>query len=257
MGIYTPELLLSERDCEALLLLAQLALSTEGKATGNLSCDEVALSPSEASRLLELLEQFSRSKLFLEGSYFAEGIANGEAETNDRLRQIYFWWRTRRGRTNISNNEKWRELVMRVGFDSSADAWIWPRYINRSPVRPMTLEYFCDMERKLASAAHINPRVRKLIAELVRQALPSIEDVREKRATVRSDSIKQSLTSFVTDLRDHVRGNEKQPMAKRRVIAISTLVMDTGALFATRDWTAAGVLSSLAAVAPDAFDYKA
>ena len=146
---------------------------------------------------------------------------------------------------------------MRAGFDSSANAWIWPRYINRSPVRPMTLEYFGDMERKLASAAHLNPRVRQLIAEFIEQALPSIEDLREKRATVRSGSLKQALVSFVSDLRDHVRGNEKRPMTKRRVIAISTLVMDTGALFATRDWTAAGVLSSLAAVAPDAFDYKA
>ena len=121
----------------------------------------------------------------------------------------------------------------------------------------MTLEYFSDMEQKLASAVHINPRVRKLIAGFIEGALPLIEDVRETRATVRPGSLRKTLASFVTDLRDHIRGNEKRPMTKRRVIAISTLVMDTGALFATRDWTAAGVLSSLAAVTPDALDYKA
>jgi hypothetical protein len=43
-------------------------------------------------------------------------------------------------------------------------------------------------------------------------------------------------------------------MSRQRVVAIMTIVMDTSALFSTRDWSVAGVLSSLAAIAPDALD---
>jgi len=255
VAIYEPKLILSDADRDALVLLAQMALASQGESQGNISPDAVTLSPREAKHLLELLEQFSSSKLFLEGAYFIEGLANGKGWHDDRLRQIYFSWRVRRGRTRVASTQAWREFILRAGFYFSDNAWTWPRDLSRNPLRPMTLQHFLAMERKLISAAGLHPRVANLIVSFVEDALPALGNLRERKAAVRPGSIKSFVDRFVRDLKDHINGREKQPMTRRKVIAISTIVMDTAALFATRDWTAAGVLSSLAAVAPDALDY--
>jgi hypothetical protein len=60
------------------------------------------------------------------------------------------------------------------------------------------------------------------------------------------------MKSFVSDLKNMTLGREREPMARRRVVAITTILMDTAALFATRDWTATGTISMIASVVPDA-----
>lgn len=257
MAIYRPDLLLTKSDREVLVLLGQLALSADNLERGNQTCDAIALSPSEARRLLELLEQFAKSKIFLEGSYFAEGLAAGDALTDDRLRGIYISWRSRRGRTNVLSGQRWREFVLRAGFDFSEDAWMWPHSLQRSPIKPMRLEHFLKMEAKLASAAGLHPRVQQLLVAFVQQMLPQLKLVRDREMSVSKGVLTSAINGFIHDLKNHAEGNEKEPMTRRRVIAISTIVMDVGALFATRDWTAAGVLSGIAAVLPDAVNVPA
>lgn len=251
MGIYRPALILTKTDRELLVLLAQLALASQGWES-NLSPEVVALSPGEAEHLLKLLEQFASSKLFVEGSYFAEGLANGEAHANDRLREIYFSWVLRRGGTRIASSQKWREFVLRAGFNSSSEAWMWPRDLRRNPLRPMSLDHFLKMEKRLLATADVHPRVASLVFEFVQRTLPDLENLRDWRTKVRPGSLRHLVDGFLGGLRHHLMGREREPMSRQRVIAIMTIVMDTSALFATRDWTAAGVLSSLAAIAPDA-----
>jgi hypothetical protein len=255
VAIYEPRLLLSDVDREILALLAQLALTAGGQDRSNIPSDAVALSQSEAEHLLQLLEQFASSRLFLEGAYFSEGLARGEGWQNDRLKEIYFSWRVRRGRTRVASTQGWREFTLRAGFNTSENAWMWPRDPRREPLRPMPLEYFVAMERKLISASGIHPRVGALIIEFIENALPYLRAIRERNATVEEGAIKRGVDRFVLDLRDHVRGREKTSMTRRRIVALSTIVMDVSALFATRDWTATGVLSGLAAIAPDALNY--
>lgn len=256
MAIYKPELVLSQADKDALVLLGQLALATEATENANIPANAVALSPSEAIKLIDLLEQFAMSKLFAEGSYFAEGIGNGDANSDERLQGIYVTWRSRRGFTNIMANQRWREFVLRAGFNSSEDAWMWPHNVKRTPIRPMKLEHFLEMESRLVAMAHLHPRVQKLVMQFVERSLPNLEALREHKTAVRPGSLRSFVGSFISDLADHVRGSEKTPMTRHRVIALSTIVMDTAALFATRDWTATGVLSGMAAVAPDAMGYS-
>lgn len=255
MAIYQPELVLSVADREALVLLSQLALASEAEAGHNLDRNAVALSPSEANRLLELLEQFATSKLFVEGSYFVEGMGNRESEKDERLKAIYLSWRSRRGFTNVMSGSRWREFVLRAGFHHSDSAWIWPHSLQRSPIRPMALEHFLEMERRLVSTANLHPRVQKLISSFVGEMIPMLQLMRDRKLTVPRGSLKRTVGNFLEDLSDHIRGREKAPMTRRRIIALSTILMDTSALFATRDWTAAGVLSGLAAVAPDAIGF--
>jgi hypothetical protein len=257
MAIYQPELVLSKTDREALVLLGQLALASESDGGANLVRDAVALSPSEATRLLQLLEEFANSRLFIEGSYFAEGIGNGKADTDDRLKGIYLSWRSRRGFTNVMSGQRWREFVLRAGFNSSENAWMWPHDLQRSPIRPMKLEHFLQMEARLAKVAGLHPRVQRLIVEFVENRLQRLKALRDQQTTVNSGSLRASVEEFSRDLSDHVRGKERRPMTRKRIIAISTIMMDTATLFATRDWTAAGVLSGLAAVAPEAAGYSA
>jgi len=189
VGIYRPSLILSKTDRELLVLLAQLALTSQGWES-NVSPEVVALSPREAAHLLDLLEQFANSKLFLEGAYFTEGVANGEAHTNDRLREIYFSWVVRRGGTRVASSQKWREFVLRAGFNSSSEAWMWPRGIRRSPLRPMPVDHFLRMEKRLLATAEVHPRVASLVLEFVQRSLPRLESLRERRATVRPGSVR-------------------------------------------------------------------
>lgn len=253
MAIFEPNLLLSSADREALSLLGQLALASCGDVS-NISQEAVALSPNEARRLLELLEQFTASRQFVEGSYFAEGLANGAAWDDDRLREIYLSQRKRRGQSRVASGHKWREFVLRAGFNTSQNAWMWPRDIRRTPLRPMTLDHFLAMEAKLTATAGLHPRVRELVFNFVREAIPKLHEIRERERKVEIGSLKKFVSDFTDDLADHLNGNEKRSMKRRRVVALSTILMDTGAMFATRDWTAAGVLSSLAGIAADCVD---
>lgn len=253
MPIYQPELILTKDDCEALALLGQLAINSEGGGS-NVGRDIVQLSPSEAGRLLTLLEQFAASKLFVEGSYFSEQIGNGRGFDDDRLKRIYLSWRSRRGFTNVFSGQSWREFIFRAGFNSNSDAWMWPHSMSRSPLRPMPLKHFLRMENHLATYANLHPRIKNLILQFVESALPSIESMRNGKLSIPEGAVGLILNDFIRDLSYHIDGREKTPMTRRRVIAVSTIVMDTAALFATRDWTAAGVLSTLAAAAPDAIN---
>lgn len=254
MGIYRPDLALTRDDREALLLLAQLVLATDGDSRGNLSPDAVTLSPTEAKKLLELLEQFSSSKLFVEGSFFAEGMANGDGWHNDRLREIYLSWRSRRWHSRVMSGATWREFVFRLGFNASQNAWVWPSRVDRSPLRPMTLPYFLAMEKKLLSTTHLHPRVAELVVNFVEQGLPEIKNIQDKNTKIREGSIRSFVMQTTHEISEHVGGNERSPMTRKKIIALSTIIMDTAVLFTTRDWTAAGVLSSIAAVVPDALN---
>src|SRR5205085_521407 len=208
-----------------------MTLASQGEGLTNVGREAVALSPGEAGHLLSLLEQFANSRLFLDGAYFTEGLANGDAWSNDRLKEIYLAWKVRRGRTRVASSQAWREFMLRAGFNFSQNAWMWPKDLRRNPLRPMTFEHFLAMERRLAAAAGLHPRVAELLVKFVEEMLPKLEDVRERKAKIREGSIRKFVTGFIHDLKSHTSGRERQPMTRSRVVALSTIVMDTAALF--------------------------
>lgn len=252
MGIYKPQLALTKSDCEVLILLGQLVLATEGQKTDNLPINAVILSPADALRLLQLLEEFVSSKLFVEGSYFTEGIANNSDADDDRLREIYLSWRSRRGHSRISSGYVWAEFLHRVGFNGGRDGWYVNGQARNSPVRPMPLELFVSMERKLLQVSGLNPRVSELIMEMVQSAMPAVQSLRANENKIQKGSIRRFVKDTIEDISEHIGGREKELMSRRKIIALSTVILDTSALFTTRDWTATGVISGIAAVVPDA-----
>jgi hypothetical protein len=256
MGIYDPNLLLSKSDREILKLLGQLVLAADQNCSrSNLKSGDVPLSPSEAENLLGLLEQFLNSKLFVEGAYFSEGIANGNAWSDNRLKDIYLAWRSRLGRSRVASSFTWHEFVLRAGFNNNKDAWMWPSQIRRAPLRPMPLEHFLRMEARLLKAADVHPRVADLVIRFVMQSIPMLEEMRATKYPIVLGSVRGNVSSMISDLAQRVHGNEKEPMTRHRLIALCTIVMDTSALFSTRDWTTTGVLSTMAASLPDALGF--
>ena len=250
MGIYDPSLILSDADREALRLLGELALAAEQDGGANLHHDSAPLSASQAERLLNLLEQFIESKRFIEGSYFAEGVANGHGWEDRRLKEIYLSWRKRLGLTRVASTYTWNEFVVRAGFFTGTEAWMYPRPA-RSPTRPMPLHHFMAMEDRLSKAADLHPRVAKLIEDFIGSRLPQIEAIRTHEVEVATGSLRAFATSFVEELQRTLNGNERECMTRRKLIAMSTLLMDTGALFITRDWTATATISMIGSTLPD------
>ena len=152
MPIYEPSLWLSKDDREILAILAQLVIAQTDDECSNLDPSHVTLSPSEAARLLLLLEEFLGSKLFVEGAYFVENLANGEGWHDDRLREIYLSWRKKRGQSRMMSGRRWMEFTLRSGFSSSQDAMMF-KSVLQNPLRPMALSHFVAMEKRLVSAA--------------------------------------------------------------------------------------------------------
>jgi hypothetical protein len=215
MGIYKPHLALTSSDREVLVLLGQLVLATEGQASTNFPSDAVALSPAEATRLLGLLEEFVSSKLFVEGSYFAEGIANNADAQDHRLREIYLSWRSRRGHSRISSGYVWAEFLHRAGFNGGHEGWYVNGAARNSPVRPMSLELFVSMERKLLETAKLHPRVSELIMELVERALPELHSLQAHKRKVEEGSIRRFVNNAIREVSEHISGREKEPMSRK------------------------------------------
>lgn len=255
MPIYEPSLWLSNDDREILAILAQIVITQTDDECSNLDPSHVTLSPSEASRLLLLLEEFLGSKLFVEGAYFVENLANGEGWSDDRVREIYLSWRKRRGQSRMMSGRRWNEFTIRSGFSASQNAVMFTS-VQRNPLRPMTLAHFVAMEKKLVSAAELNPRVRDLIIRFVEMQLKQVEDLQNRKIKIKQGAIRRFVSSFRTDIALIQKGRETIPISRQRAIALSTIIADMSALFVTRDWTAAGVISTVASMAPDAFEAR-
>jgi hypothetical protein len=253
MAIYEPHLFLSPNDKETLILLGEIALSAYGERS-NICSDSIALSPREAEQLLKLLEDFASSKRFLEGAYLAEGLANDQAWSDPRLKRIYSSQRAKHGQSQIMSGQHWRELVVRAGIGTAGNTDMGYANFRRGPVRPMSQAHFLKMEAKLAASAGLNPRVQRILIEFAELAMPGLEKLRDQKISLNYGSVRQLIGSFQADLTDHVNGTERTTLKRQRVAAVAMVVMDTAALFTTRDWTATGVLSTLAATVAAAIE---
>ncbi|MEL7691749.1 hypothetical protein [Citromicrobium bathyomarinum] len=256
MPIYEPQIALSEVDRELLELLGQLLLSQHCLGH-NMPAVNVPLSLAEANRLLYLLESFVESRYFREAAYFIEGMANGDAWSNDNLREIYLSWRKYKGRSRAMSSRHWNEFVVRAGFNSSENSAIYAGGFRQAPVRPMPLEHFVKMEAKLAGSANIHPRVTQLILELVTEASPKITALRKSKGGLKKDSVWTGVRNLADKISEVARGLERHPVSKFELVAITTTVLDASAMYTTRDWTATGVLSNLAAVSLQSLDFRA
>lgn len=252
MAIYDPRLFLSRDDKELLRLLGEILLANDSRAKqGNCPVEAVPLSDDEAAELLGLLESFVSSKKFVEGSYFVERLFSDASLYSGELRDIYLGWRRRFGGSRAVATIQWENLLGRIGLwtPNRENPNVW----YRASASPMDFGHFLKMERKLADAARLHPRLKSLILEFVAARAAAIEEIRFGRAKLEPGQVSQSPKLLLNDCRDVGKDQVgPAPLSTTRLAGVMTIVLDFSALFTTRDWSVAGFMSTVAGALPTA-----
>ena len=244
MANRTPEIKLSEDDRRLLFLLARL-ITEEGVSGANFRSEaEVVLSDWEAQELVYLLDEFSSSSRFIDGSYFVEALFDNIHANDARTREIYLKWRKRNGRTRALASTHWQEFLVRLGLTRDYAGPLRGSSIIQA--RRMDIYKFLSLERKLLEHSDLHPRVRALILRLVAAKSNAIEAMRDGKDRLPKGSVAKlpnRLSKEVEESRTSPVG--VKPMSTQKVAGIMTIVIDMSALFTTRDWNVVGTLSAL------------
>jgi hypothetical protein len=233
-NVYKPAIFLNSREKELLRVLAELLVSQYSAPKGptNFTSKEVVLSDAEAERLFQLLVQLMSSREFIEKSAFVAYACQEGLFSNNRARQIFINYSRRNGYTKALTNVAWENFVER--FNGS----------GRGPSKlitaeEMSLEHFYAMEKKLFS--ELVP-YSFLITELliyIRRVESQIEQARHNQLRYSIDLMK-SVSVFADCLSS---GNRL--FSRINLSSVFIVVANTGVLFTTRDWNAAGGLSTI------------
>lgn len=206
---------------------------------------EVALSSQEARELLRLLEQFVTSRNFIEGSHLTEGLFGDNSLYDGSLRNLYLAGRQRIGKSRAVATVQWENFLGRLGLWTNGrgnpNAWY------RASVEPMTFEHFTRMERKLADATNLHPRVKAIIMAFTESRANFIESVRFGKKKLVPGSISEPPKDLLAELKFGASDLVGlPPMKTSKLVSIMVIVMDTSALYTTRDWSVTSVLSTIA-----------
>jgi hypothetical protein len=251
VAIYEPSLNLSKKERDAISVLnVLLTRSASGDTSANSSEELIEISPSEALAVADFLNDLRNSRKFMEGAYFTEALAHGRGLTDKRAKEIYLSWRSRLGKSRVASTFVWNEFVVRSGFGFSDSAHMYVRAL-RSPVRPMMPEHFLAMEIRLGRAYQLSRPAIRVISEFYEKRLRLIEDVRKGVLPFENNSIERTATDLEETFEGVARCSPKKRLTKSRLAACTGLIMDIGAIFITRDWTAAGVASVVGTTFPD------
>lgn len=251
MAIYDPTPFLTSTDRRLLILLSKLILDAEGvEYASNRAVDSVDLTLDESRELLELLEQFISSRRFQESAYLLETLFSGKSFESRHLRDIFLRWRKFHGKSRALATDQWEMFLSRLG--------IAPRRYGSAPwyrrdAIPMPLDHFLRMERKLAAASGISPRVQELLLSYVQRQFHYLQELRHESARLQPGQISNKPNAIVSILRQNRNSRiGVPPLSTTKIAATMTIVMDLGAVYTTRDWSVAGFLSTLAGAAPHA-----
>ena len=251
MAISSPEPFLTSFDKELLRLLSELVLQEEQGWAANRSGDFAELSDSEARLLVELLEEFIASKRSQEAEFLLEQIFSDGTGDFKRAREIYLKGRVERGRTRAVASVQWSEFLMRLGVypSNQADRLYW----HRASAEPMSLDYFLRMESRLIDATGIHPRVRSLILSYVRMSFTGLSRVLSGEENIKKGQILQKPKQIRDEMKLgllHPVG--PNPLSVNKIAGVMTIVMDMSVLYTTRDWSVAGLMSTVAGALPHA-----
>jgi hypothetical protein len=242
MAIMQPELSFTKSEKELLWLLAKLIGEESPSQKGNSFPDSVALTDSEASRLVELLEELVTSKSFLEGAFFTEQISLGHGADLNQLRSIFTYWRAKKFRNRSMSWLHWSEFTMRL----SAQCFPAGQRVA-GPRKEMTIAYFKKMEWILLRNADVTPRVSALIVEMIGKLEVEIEATRNGFSPLKPGSIANEPKSLLNELKaDRLSVLGLRSFPANRLAGILTIVADSTVMFTTRDWGVAGTLSTMA-----------
>ena len=109
-----PETVFSTDDRRLITLLARLIVDETWLGDNVAAGQEVVLSNGEARELVRLLEEFSASRRFVDGSYFTEMLFSERLIDDEPAREIYLSSRKKRGRSRALASTHWQEFLVRI-----------------------------------------------------------------------------------------------------------------------------------------------
>ena len=251
MAIYEPKIERSEAEGRAIALLNLLLERAAGSA-GSANSGEhfLEISPAEAGELADFLFEFVRSRKFVEAAYFTESLSGPSPLSNDRAKEIYLSWRTRLGKTRVASTFTWNEFVVRAGFGFTENAQMYVR-AYRHPVQPMPLKHFLAMEVRLARAYGLSKTAIQIISDYYERRLGLIDELRRGQKGLARGTVEKCANEIAESFDAVAKCSPHRTISKPRLAACTGLIMDVGAFFITRDWTATGVASVAGSTFPD------
>lgn len=244
MGIYPARPQLTSTEKQILRVIAEALVDMpESRQGSNVAASRVPLSDSDATELLELLEDYVSSKKFRDRAEFVEEI--GSAGASKTARELYLRGRTQSGRTRVAATWQWGSFQLRLGIGRD----IAPG----SKGAKMDFGRFLTMEERLLLELRLHPRLVSLVLQLVADQRRNIEGVRNGRLKLTHGSVRSVPESIIQELKAAKKGDSDHTIPLRKVVALTTLTADLAVMFTTRDWGVAGTLSAMAAVPPALF----
>lgn len=239
MAIYSPEPKLSFAERELLRLLGELVTSQCRSENSNLPVGHAVLSEREAALLLELLEEISTSKKFIESAYFVEQIT-ADLSNDEHLREIYLSRRKGYGRSRAMASTHWSNFLHRLGRVHLQVGYI------RGVSRAMPYDYFRRMESILLKQSGINSRIRAIVLSVIDKYSTEVDTARRGERQIPPGAVSGLPATIISTLKDDSNNVDSSALPASQVAGLMTVIVDIPVMFTTRDWGVAGTMSTIA-----------
>jgi hypothetical protein len=242
VAIYEPQPKLSSTERALLVLLAQL-VTGQTTASNNLPPDSAILSDAEAVLLIELLEEFSSTRKFVESAHFVERITQANIDQDSDIREIFLSWRKFYGRSRAMASTHWHDFLHRFGRIRSQYGYV--RGLAQT-AGEMPYYHFREMERLLLNRSNVGDRVKAIVLSVVDKYESEVEAARGGQFALPPGTISKLPAKIVMSLR-HERKDKlgKLSLSSAQAAGLMTVLTDVSVLFTTRDWGVAGTLSTI------------
>lgn len=245
MAIFRPEPRLSAREKRlAQLLINLLEERMDLEKHGNLPKDKVVISQEEKKELLSLLEDYRSSKGFLHRLSFL-GFLSPREYDEERARELYLSGRKASGKTRALASMQWAELQIRIygAYMRITHPYKqWVSHVSGS----MSFEYFLKMEEKLFQKFKIMDGTKKYLMKIVTSAESFVEDFRSGDESQKHIDYKELVRTLISEIEKYLKLPDNHELSNGQVACLAIIIANFSVLFTTRDWSAAGVISSVA-----------
>ncbi|MBI1216293.1 MAG: hypothetical protein GC185_10830 [Alphaproteobacteria bacterium] len=238
-----PEIHINKNKKQLLQLLVQLIYEDlkKNSANNNLPDDEIVLSPVDAHLLQSLIDALLQDEEFILTSEFLENIATLDNNNVRQMKKIFLSFREARGKSRALEGIRWNEFQIRLGISND--------FITKtSVVSPIPMETFIKKEKSLFISMRFPTAVTTELVKFVSQQKSNVIRVLRKENLLP----KRSVKNVFSKIKEKISKN-KYSIPKKKVYAATVLLSNMAVLYTTRDWSAIGVLSSMAGTASTIF----
>lgn len=211
---------------------------------GNLPEDKVVISHEEKQELLSLIEDYKSSKGFLHRLSFL-GFLSPREYDEERARELYLSGRKAGGKTRALASMQWAELQIKIFGAYTRFTQPYKQWVNHVS-GAMNFQYFLKMEEKLFLRFKIMNATKRYLMEIVRSAETSVEHFRSWGDLEDQIDYKQLIRGLISEVEKHLKLPDNYELSNKQVACLAVIISNFSVFYTTRDWSAAGVISSVA-----------